>query len=385
MPKTIDVETSTDTPEEVAEAIKHYGFELEAPASETTEDKPVDETDVPKTETPAPDATSDEAVKPPAEPKEEKGKTDAVTETAKPQEQVVTEEPHREDFDNEEKFSEALEDWKDKQKPKGDGGFQRRIDKLTKKLRSAEAKLEKEKQKPEAKSTPVDASKPVAEPAKPEATPKPKVEDFGTYEEYGEAMADWKISQRLGGKSIDQLVKEQVDEKVAKEVDVKVQKVLDDQARQEVITAYTERQDEARKAHEDWDEVVNSDDITINGLMGDIMLRSEMGPEMAYFFGKNPDEAQRLNDLKDPIALGIEMGKVEATLVHEAKAAKRAAETKPAKTETPAPVIPRKPKVSAAPEPIEPVNSKTATPGFDPAKSDDIRAYNAWRNSGGGS
>src|ERR1043166_9527115 len=140
MSKSILIESTSDTAEEQGVVLKHYGYEPQAP--ETPEpDAKTEKSDQPeKKETREPAEPADKHVDPPAESTEEKGKTAAVTETAPKQEQV--EEPHREDFDSEEKFEAAVEDFKDKQKPKGDGGFQRRIDKLTKKLRSAEAKLE---------------------------------------------------------------------------------------------------------------------------------------------------------------------------------------------------------------------------------------------------
>jgi|ERR1051325_9583757 hypothetical protein len=366
---------STDTKEEVEATLKHYGLEAEEP-------EPEEDAEAASKVTVEDDAIKEEVPEPVSE--ETKSKTAAESGTAVKQEPVVPEEPHREDFDSEEKFETALEDFKDKQKPKGDGGFQRRIDKLTKKLRSAEAKLEHSKQQPEAKSTPVEAEMPAAEPAKPADTPLPKVEDFGTYEEYDLAAAKWTYDQlmagKMGGKSIGELIKEQVEARVAAEVEAKVKRIQEEQAAAAALEEYTGRLDEARKVHDDFDEVVGNEEIKISPAMQHVMLRSEMGAEMAYYFGQNQTEADRIARL-EPFETALELGKIEATLVHEQKAAKNAAE-KPAKSDTPAPVV-QKPRASAAPEPIKPVSTRTAAAGKDPSDMTPAE-YNIWRDSGGG-
>src|SRR6185436_12246826 len=76
------------------------------------------------------------------------------------------------------------------------------------------------------------------EPAKVEG--KPKLEDFQTLEEYQEALTDWKLDQR---------------EKTRAEAEAKRAR---DVAEREAFETWTKRENAAKKAHEDYEEVLDS-------------------------------------------------------------------------------------------------------------------------------
>ena len=85
------------------------------------------------------------------------------------------------------------------------------------------------------------------------------------------------------------------------------------------------------------------DRVRITDVMAETIQSSEIGPEIAYWLGQNPKEADRISRLT-PLLQAREIGKVEVRLSAEP----------PAK------------KTSSAPAPINPVTSRTTTnPSYD--------------------
>lgn len=148
----------------------------------------------------------------------------------------------------------------------------------------------------------------------------PNPNDFETALEYAEALADHKAAIKLAER--------------------------DQQQRQQRTNAtYAEREEAARDRYEDYETVVYMDDLTITPAMAQVIKASEVGPDVAYYLGKNPKEAERIAGL-DPLAQAKELGKIEV---------KVAGSPPPAK------------KPSSAPSPINPVGSRTTpTPALDP-------------------
>jgi len=93
------------------------------------------------------------------------------------------------------------------------------------------------------------------------------------------------------------------------------------------------------------------DVVPITPIIGEAILESDIGQDVAYYLGTHPAEAQRLAKLSPTAALR-EFGKIEASL------------SKPQ---------------SSAPKPITPINGKQA-PSDDPLESDDMATYIAKRN-----
>lgn len=180
-------------------------------------------------------------------------------------------------------------------------GVQPRIDELTRARREAEREATYWKQVAQGTQSPAQA-----------APQRPVPENFEKYDDYIDALTDWKAEAA-----------------VAKRMEAdSTRKVAETRAQ-----TFAERQTQARTAMPDYDEVVGGSDTPIANHVGEVILESDLGPQLAYHFAKNPDVLQRLNGM-NPTAAAREIGRLEATL--SAKPATPAAPTKKV-SNTPAP------------------------------------------------
>jgi hypothetical protein len=163
--------------------------------------------------------------------------------------------------------------------------------------------------------------------AEPNATQKPKPEQFTTTEEYVEALTAYKADEIFRTST-------QESESQRREAEQR-------QRHQSVVSSYQERVEQAMDKYPDFEDVAYSPDVPITNAMAATIQESEKGPDIAYFLGKNPAEAQRIAKLS-PFLQAKELGKLEAKL-----------------ESAPAPV-----KTSNAPPPINPIRNATAGTGF---------------------
>ena len=111
----------------------------------------------------------------------------------------------------------------------------------------------------------------------------------------------------------------------------------------ELLEQFHEKEEEARAKYDDFEQVAYNPKLPITDVMAQTIQASEMGPEMAYYLGLNPKEAERISKLS-PILQAKEIGKIEAKL----------SDNPPVK------------KTSNAPAPIAPVTARTSSsPAFD--------------------
>ena len=171
-------------------------------------------------------------------------------------------------------------------------------------------------------------------------TGKPATEQFGTYEEYLEALAKYTVTEERK--------KAQQEDEAKKAHETTKQKVA----------TYAERADKARETLADFDDVVDQD-LPISQAMVESITDSEIGPQIAYYLGKNPQEALRIAKLP-PMAAAREIGKLEAKLTPA---------DEPEKTET---------TPSKAPKPPSPVKGATTSPG--PSDNDSMDDWLRKRN-----
>jgi len=184
----------------------------------------------------------------------------------------------------------------DDDQPKGDkakkprrGGFQKKIAKLEAELAAIRAEKTGGKQDdPPAKDAP-------------KAAEKPKPEDFTTYDDYIEALTDWKTDQRIEKRENDRRTEAKASE-FKKSQQTKVQRY------EEGIEAVKEME-----GYEDFDEVIEEYDGPLTIGMQQALLDSEIGPQVAYYLAKNPDEAERISKL-NLIEMNKAIGKIEARL-----------------------------------------------------------------------
>ena len=140
----------------------------------------------------------------------------------------------------------------------------------------------------------------------------PPIEQFASPDEYAEVLAERKAEELLARR---------------------------EQARMqsEIIEAFHDREEEARTKYDDFEQVAYNPKLPITDAMAQTIQASEVGPDMAYYLGSNPKEAERISRLS-PLSQAKELGKIEAKL----------ADNPPVK------------KTSSAPAPIAPVTARSS-------------------------
>lgn len=135
------------------------------------------------------------------------------------------------------------------------------------------------------------------------------IDQFDTPEEYAEALAERKAEAKLA-------------------------EIRHQATQREIDQAYEDRAEKIRdkEGFEDYDVVVGNPNLRITAEMALAIKASEVGPEVAYHLGKNPQEASRIASL-NPILQAREIGKIEATIASRSPVIKKA-------TSTPEPIKP---------------------------------------------
>ena len=181
---------------------------------------------------------------------------------------------------------------------------------------------------------------------------RPSQDDFETYEEYQEALVDWKVTLRLTERDV-----------VERE---RIERNSTVRAREKVVAAHEARIDTFRSGHADFDAVIaQGKDLPMTQPMQDSVLNSDMGPEVMYHLCRFPEECDRIAALSPMVAIR-EMGKLEARI--------EAAGTGPASSSIPS---------TNAPRPIKPVGGG-ATASTVPLDQMDYQSFRRARERGAG-
>lgn len=191
-------------------------------------------------------------------------------------------------------------------------GFERRVEKLNRK--ATEARLEAEFWKQKAMGNAPQ------ETAQAQATQnrKPQFADYNDIDQFTEALAEWKVDQKLSNYEATQKQKT-------------------------VEHTYVTRKQEFEKANADFAEVLEDvAHVVFNQGAMTFITESDVGPAIAYELGKNPDEAERISRLS-AVRQIAELAKIEDKLTQK-------------KPEV---------KVSKAPAPIKPTTGKGAVKTLD--------------------
>ena len=191
----------------------------------------------------------------------------------------------------------------------------------------------------EAKKTP----EPVTQPEPVNNGPTP--DQFATYEDYLDARADFRAEQKY-------ITLEAAKEQRVKEDAVKAAEEKEEQSFKSKVEAF-------KAKTPDFEDTVRNPDLRISKVMYEAMRETEVGPQIAYHLGKNPQEAARIAGLS-PIAAIKEIGKLEAKFSKE-----------------PAPTVQTK-TISDAPEPPSIVQG-TASGQKDESKMTDTEWYAHWK------
>jgi hypothetical protein len=204
-------------------------------------------------------------------------------------------------------------------------GAQKRIDRLTAQLRDAQEQLQQRT-----------AARPGAEQQPPKAAgdadPEPKVKDFKTWEEWNAAHGRW-------------IVRDEQRTQAAKD-----QREAAEQASKDNYDAHLGRIEDARTAHDDFDDTVASAPaFTFASEQSNIafqlaVVEADNGPEVLYHLAKNPEEMAKFEGLS-PVKVQMMVGRISHAL------SPSTSDTSAAKTptsKTPAPTTPVKRSTTAA-------------------------------------
>ena len=161
------------------------------------------------------------------------------------------------------------------------------------------------------------------------AAPTATVDQFESPEAYAEALALQKA-----------------EELIAKREAAKQQSA--------VLESYQEREEAARDKYDDFEQVAYNPKLPITNVMAETIQSSDIGPELAYYLGSNPKEADRISRMT-PLGQAKEIGKIEAKLAAEPPVKRT--------TSAPAPISPVTARASGAPahDTTDPRSIKTMT------------------------
>jgi hypothetical protein len=108
----------------------------------------------------------------------------------------------------------------------------------------------------------------------------------------------------------------------------------------QVLESYQEREESAREKYDDFEQVAYNPKLPITNVMAETIQSSDIGPELAYYLGSNPKDADRISRMT-PLSQAKEIGKIEAKLAAEPPVKRT--------TSAPAPISPVTARASGSP------------------------------------
>lgn len=253
----------------------------------------------------------------------------AISEDQKPHESKPTEDPDTSDevnADNDDEDSDENQGADDSAPPKKKGGFQRKIDKVTKQ----KAELARERDywreqamksgksdspvKPETESKPVEAKIPG----------EPDPNDFETQADYVRALTKFELK-----------VEREAKEALEKQAELKTRA-------EKTQKEFFSKLESFKEENSDFDDLVDSvEDVKAPYWVIDEFRESEIGPALMYELAKNRDEYERICQLDHKAAVRA-IGRLEEKII-----SRSAAKETPTKKQT------------SAPAPLSPVKGKS--------------------------
>jgi hypothetical protein len=142
----------------------------------------------------------------------------------------------------------------------------------------------------------------------------------------------------------------------------------------EIVEAYGEREEKARDKYDDYEDVVYNPKLRITDVMAETIQHSDIGPDLAYWLGSNPKEADRIARLS-PIMQAREIGRIEVKLTDNPTVKKT--------TSAPTPISPVTARSSGSPshDTTDPRSIKTMSTSewIEAERNRQIRKYEAQR------
>ena len=212
---------------------------------------------------------------------------------------------------------------------------------IGKRLAREQRKWEREQQRKAAESQSVRAAPPAD---------LPPVDQFESPEAYAEVLAYRKAEELLAQR-------EQAKQQAA------------------LLESYHDKEEQARDKYEDFEQVAYNPNLRITEVMAQTIQASDIGPDVAYYLGTNPKEADRISRLS-PYLQAKEIGKIEVRLSDNPPAKKTSS--------APAPIAPVTARTSGAPayDTTDPRSTKTmsASEWIEAERQRQIRKFEAQRN-----
>lgn len=125
----------------------------------------------------------------------------------------------------------------------------------------------------------------------PSASEVPSFEQFDSVDAYADALAERKAEQLLAHRETER-------------------------QRMDQVEAYHDREEDARAKYEDFEQVAYNPKLPITTVMAETIQLSDVGPDLAYYLGSNPREAERISRLT-PYSQAKEIGRLEAKIASE--------------------------------------------------------------------
>jgi len=143
----------------------------------------------------------------------------------------------------------------------------------------------------------------------------------------------------------------------------------------QVLESYQEREEAARDKYDDFEQVAYNPKLSITNVMAETIQSSDIGPELAYYLGSNPKDADRIARLT-PFMQAKEIGKIEAKFAAEPPMKRT--------TSAPAPISPVTARTSGSPshDTTDPRSIKTMTTSqwIEADRARQIKKLDAQRN-----
>jgi hypothetical protein len=194
---------------------------------------------------------------------------------------------------------------KQQEQPRKISRSERRISELLNDKKRLEAQLaEREGVKARTDDTQVKESK--SEEKKTEVSAKPVLGEFKTYEDWVEAVSDWKADQKITARL----------EADRKERETATRQTEVESKNKEIEKGWMDRVNRSKEKHSDYESIAFAKENTANIKPGSVLdcwiLDSEHGAELLYELASNPEEIDRINSLS-PFAQARELTKMEST------------------------------------------------------------------------
>jgi hypothetical protein len=184
------------------------------------------------------------------------------------------------------------------------------------------------------------------------ATPKPVEGDFENYNDFTEALTDWKVDQKMA--------------------------IYDAEAeRKKTDGAYIEKREnligkleKGKELHDDFDELVNDPIVPMTEEIIEILAETEYPAEIAYHLATNLALCTKISRMP-PHAAAVAIGNIETKITSETPA------TPPGVTPKEPKPKPKVAKTTAAPAPISPVkpSGSVATKDMNSMTNEEYRAH----------